>query len=818
MSARVPSQADLRWYIWLLPAALTGAAISLLCWGAWVYGYDPTWLSGSYSWWRPVMRNDQDWTLVATMALLLTSLTVYWWPRRRDRIPIGLITVVVLVLVTATLGTASYVPCRGHLSTAGVTFWILQMYVGQPPSIYQSVGIPAAACGGAPPLGLQLGQIDGLGATLIGAIAVASLLWRKPLDRLQSRFAYDVTIFTGLSALTIPLLRRLAEEARSPRAIIVIEPDEKNPLLEEARLAGVRVVIGKPESSHILRPIIFSVRGCALTHLYALADKVADNEAVIAEAGHILGRYKDKADPNRQPHLIALIDDPRHADHWRGARSSNWDVWFEDALSSAETTARGLVDQVLRKQPRHLLVCGDSTLTVPILVELARRAWEQAELVKALGVSLEAEPDLMPADAPSLLPIDDVLLVDLRSRDIKREYLRSAPGAVLRSLPDVVAIPVEWRGDLQDRLDAMDPAQARETAVIIAEGPAGAGVHEAGRIARLRQETSVFVLAASGHAKSGAIFDLLHPFEPGLLVNGDVPEDTWTRVARHWHECYRLSHPLPPGHEKEAARLPWPHLAPFLRDDNILALRSILTAVAKRGRQWTPVHLVREGSVIELSERELTEIAMDEHERWVNRRLAAGQSGGNVVPWGQLSPQQQAEQTRYLRSQVSQLEAVGFVSIIPAGGPEAAARFERFGLVRASLLTEPLTWTNYTGEEMHGRPGDWQIVDELENLRTATDTDFRSSHEQVSDGQWRRVGTFLAWQVKEAVVVRTKEGKATARAYDWIVEAPSGERWPVENGQFEWSYQEVLPSLPATPDQASTPEADSSSTAPTISS
>lgn len=343
-------------------------------------------------------------------------------------------------------------------------------------------------------------------------------------------------------------------------------------------------------------------------------------------------------------------------------------------------------------------------------------------------------------------------------------------------------------------------------------------MHEAGRIARLRQETSVFVLAASGHAKSGAIFDLLHPFEPGLLVNGDVPEDTWTRVARHWHECYRLSHPLPPGHEKEAARLPWPHLAPFLRDDNILALRSILTAVAKRGRQWTPVHLVREGSVIELSERELTEIAMDEHERWVNRRLAAGQSGGNVVPWGQLSPQQQAEQTRYLRSQVSQLEAVGFVSIIPAGGPEAAARFERFGLVRASLLTEPLTWTNYTGEEMHGRPGDWQIVDELENLRTATDTDFRSSHEQVSDGQWRRVGTFLAWQVKEAVVVRTKEGKATARAYDWIVEAPSGERWPVENGQFEWSYQEVLPSLPATPDQASTPEADSSSTAPTISS
>ena len=53
---------------------------------------------------------------------------------------------------------------------------------------------------GAPPLALQLGQIDGLGATLIGALAVASVLWRQPLDRLQSRFAFDVTIFTGLDA------------------------------------------------------------------------------------------------------------------------------------------------------------------------------------------------------------------------------------------------------------------------------------------------------------------------------------------------------------------------------------------------------------------------------------------------------------------------------------------------------------------------------------------------------------------------------------------------------------------------------------------
>jgi len=232
MSSHAAGQAGWPRHAWLVPAALAATAIGLLCWGAFVYGYDPRWLDGARTWWPPLLRPDQDWTLVATMALLVAGLAAYWWPRRRDRPPIGLIAVVVLVLVAAVLGTASYVPCRGQMSTTGITFWILQLYVGQPPNmIYQSV-TPGAACMGEPPLALQLGQIDGLGATLIGALAVASVLWRQPLDRLQSRFARDATIFTGLSPATLPLLRRLAKQARNPRDIIVIEPDDDDVTVE----------------------------------------------------------------------------------------------------------------------------------------------------------------------------------------------------------------------------------------------------------------------------------------------------------------------------------------------------------------------------------------------------------------------------------------------------------------------------------------------------------------------------------------------------------------------------------------------------------
>ena len=358
----------------------------------------------------------------------------------------------------------------------------------------------------------------------------------------------------------------------------------------------------------------------------------------------------------------------------------------------------------------------------------------------------------------------------------------------------------------------MPPAASAGTTVIVAETLSERGMHEAGRVARLHPGIPVFVLTSEGAGTSGAIFDLLHPFQRALLVGGQLPEDTWTRVARHWHECYRLSHPPGPADPRTLTSRPWADLDGFIRQDNILQIRSIMTEVVAKGRRWVPSRAVVPGSFIELSEQDLEAIAHSEHTRWYQRRLAAGWSAGEpaqarnraagrgkaaprqalvsswAVPWADLPADGRSGAVDYLRSQLAQLEDVGFMPVVPPGGPPEAAEYRRTGTVRARRLNARRPWTRRSGDQLHGDAGDWRVIDGGGDERTVRDPEFRYSHEPLGGDFWLRTGNYRAWRVSQAVVLRTREGRATALPGDWVVEGARGERWPVTDDQFRRSY------------------------------
>ena len=176
-----------------------------------------------------------------------------------------------------------------------------------------------------------------------------------------------------------------------------------------------------------------------------------------------------------------------------------------------------------------------------------------------------------------------VLLLDRRAEDLRREYLATSPAIRGPGAVRCAGEPRPWMdGIARLMLDAMPPAAAAETTVVVADALSERGMHEAGRVARLHPGIPVFVQTSEGAGTTGVIFDLLHPFQRALLVDGAVPEDTWTRVARHWHECYRLSHPPVPGNPRTLTSRSWESLDEFLRQDNIMQIRSIMTAVVTR--------------------------------------------------------------------------------------------------------------------------------------------------------------------------------------------------------------------------------------------
>ncbi|HEY5987801.1 MAG TPA: hypothetical protein VIV12_15715, partial [Streptosporangiaceae bacterium] len=479
--------------------------------------------------------------------------------------------------------------------------------------------------------------------------------------------------------------------------------------------------------------------------------------------------------------------------------------WLEDALSPCETTAVFAVRAVRNRRARTLVLCGDTTLALAILIEAARSAWEEQELAQAEAAG--AGRDLASDQAfPSILVMAE------RAGDLKREFIATVAPQLRAALPDVEISPTPWRRNLLKFLDSLSSQDAAGCVVIVTDDPTPEGTHEAGRVARLHPRTVIYSQSIDVVGGADVVFDNLHQFRVGFLVDGVLPADTWTRLARHNHERYRRRWPVPAGSSAESARRPWEDLDEFFREENIQQVRQVLASAVALGRLWRPLRAVPPGSFVEFTGSELDVLARTEHERWYARRLAAhwhapgmgeadasasrGQGpaervNASVVPWDALPDSMRRQNAQHVASILAQLEAIGYVAVLPDDGPRHVAPFERRGEVRALRLDAPRVWQAQNGTAMRAETGDWSIHDAHGHERTVRDAEFRTSHEHLGGDRWARTGTIRAWQVSEPTTVRTLEGPAEAEPGDWIVQGSSGVRWPVPAAQFEQSYVAV---------------------------
>jgi hypothetical protein len=149
--------------------------------------------------------------------------------------------------------------------------------------------------------------------------------------------------------------------------------------------------------------------------VFALHPGAHDNEAILAGVRQALRQVRRRTD--HDPHVVARVDDPRHADTWRGDHIGAHQLWLEDALSPYETTAVFAVRAVLAQPARTLVLCGDTTLALAILIEAARSAWERQELREA------AEAGGQPGSGAGF---PEIMVMADRAGDLQREFSATA--------------------------------------------------------------------------------------------------------------------------------------------------------------------------------------------------------------------------------------------------------------------------------------------------------------------------------------------------------------------------------------------------------
>jgi hypothetical protein len=722
----------------------------------------------------------------------------YYWPRRRETRSFSLLLTTGLAVTTLILGFAAYWNCHGLEQQS--PFWTpltlaLNLFVGN-----------VELCDNGAysyPLALQMARLFGLLLLAIAALGIAATVFRAQADRLQVRFARALVVLVGLTDESIGLLRRLSAERDRRTTLTVLVEDAGNPLIKMARDLGAKVAFCDIDDPPTLRTLLTAQARFSVRALYAVSADVSVNLRWAAQFRAIADSTKPSTS-DMPPRMILRIDDPWQAEYWRrtnayrtGERGKSASVrWMSDALSVYEVTATLILDRILTGAYDRLVLVGSSPLALAVCAELAQRERE--------GTLLNAGPKPSFPELVMYGPDAEALRQQHRLR--QERFGNSADWDVI-----TVVGKEPTSANLRELL-----RNDRQPALILADDPAQGTPGLATFMAALNPGWTIFDWSTTTRGVAAEpVMEKLYPFGLTTEAASGWPVDSWERAARVVHENYRLVHVPHPDPAVPSHRAWDDGLDPFLKESNVRLVTTTLAAAESVGRSWGPSAAAPEPPDAE----QLDRMAQLEHASWLKHHVDNGWRYGAtrndsakvhpaLVGWEHLDPANREKTRQNVVAALSTLEGLGYRSSptgVAAPPPAADAalingaravggdsatwiRVTRTGEVTARVVDQAWTWKNPAGDVLQAKPGDWRVSNAEGDIWSVAPDAFQRTYEHIGGTRWRRIGEVKARPAVEGEVVESLEGPERARAGDWVMEGPAGERWVTSAEHFSANY------------------------------
>lgn len=472
------------------------------------------------------------------------------------------------------------------------------------------------------PLTLQLARFVAPAVAGYAAFRAFLAIFREASQRLSVRYARDHVIVCGLGDAGLRMVRSLRSEGRR---VVAIERSPDAAGVEIARDAGARVVIGDARDPNLLSRVGLD----RATQVLALCGQDAVNgEVALALADLTADRQGSALDC--RIHIADLGLSARLRTRELGRRPAPGVAI--DFFNLFEAGARVMFARHPpfpdRARQARVAVVGGGDFGRAVIIELAR-LWSVADRDR---------------------PLDLVYVASGGEAELAALDLRF-PG-----LGTVCAIEVmnadPQAPDLADRL--VDPARVTPVYVCLDDEADGLAVSLA--LTRSLRPALDPVVVRTEHDRGLA--NLLErraggeatPRPFGLLDASCDPEvvfgGVWETMARAAHENYVAeAHARGETAATNPAAVPWTDLPESLRESNRDQARHAGAKLRAIGARPAPV-VTAGGGEAQLTEEEVEQLAVMEHERWCEERRRQGWTIGpkdhtarttpHLVPWDEL--------------------------------------------------------------------------------------------------------------------------------------------------------------------------------------